>query len=64
MSSEEKKLTPREWQAVTGITILDNDGWRTDNKPFTDEITHEEFTRRAFESTCAFPRSFFTDNTN
>lgn len=44
--------TPAEWEAVTGIEIVDNDGWRGVNgKSMTVPITLAEFKTRCNEST-------------
>lgn len=56
MSDELK--TPSEWCAVTGIVILDPDGWDRklqDSSPgsFWAPCSEEEFMRRAFMSTVA-----------
>lgn len=45
------KLTPREWETKTGITILDPDGWRKDGKSFDEPIDEAEWNERMFIST-------------
>jgi hypothetical protein len=45
------KLTPKEWQEKTGITILDPDGWRKDGKSFDEPIDLNEWNERMFIST-------------
>lgn len=61
-----KTRTPREWEQITGIKILDPDGWRYSvhgdefdkiipARSFIDEITKEEFDIRASQSTCIWP---------
>lgn len=67
---EDRLRTPREWCEITGITVLDPDGWRhsvlvdTDAhgfdyvlspRDFTEEISKDEFDARVSESTCQFP---------
>lgn len=49
MSDELK--TPDEWQEVTGVRVLDPDGWRRDGKSWTEAIPEEEFRQRATWST-------------
>jgi len=47
--------TPREWEQITGIRVLDPDGWRGRNrKSFLAEISHQEFMRRVNYSTCEY----------
>lgn len=49
---DEDLKTPREWAKVTGIEVLDADGWRgRTGRSFTDEISEEEFRYRASFST-------------
>lgn len=43
--------TPKEWEIVTGIVIMDPDGWRVDNKSFQDYIDEDEWNRRMMIST-------------
>lgn len=44
--------TPEEWMWVTGILIMDPDGWRREgDPPWSQPITREEFIRRAGVST-------------
>lgn len=52
MSTEKK--TPNEWMAVTGIEIMDPDGWDRRNFDADWEIplTRDEFLGKAFMSTC------------
>lgn len=57
MAVAEEKITnelktPDEWQAITGITIVDADGWGgKDGRPFTDKIGYTEWCRRMSRST-------------
>ena len=48
------KLSPTEWQAKTGITIMDPDGWRIDNKSFDEPIDEAEWNERMFSSTISY----------
>jgi hypothetical protein len=43
---------PATWERVTGIIILDRDGWRTDGKSFYQPLTRAEWNRRQMISTC------------
>lgn len=44
--------TPDEWQEITGITILDADGWGgKDGRPWTDKIGYVEWNKRMSRST-------------
>lgn len=45
------KRTPIEWEEIHRIKILDPDGWRLDDKSFTEPITEAEFYDRAAIST-------------
>lgn len=49
------KLTPRDWQILTGTTIVDPDGWREGSpfgaKDFEEEIDYRDFIRRSMVST-------------
>lgn len=45
-------LTPEEWCAVTGVRIMDPDGWRgPEGRPWDDRIDKTEFQLRASVST-------------
>lgn len=46
-----KKLTPEEWCKLKNVEIIDPDGWRVDNKPFSELITEREFNTRIGTST-------------
>jgi hypothetical protein len=43
---------PATWMKMTGIFVLDPDGWRVDNKSFNAPLTEEEWTKRQQRSTC------------
>jgi hypothetical protein len=45
------KRTVAEWEAVTGIEIVDCDGWRHDSTSLLYPITESEFRVRANKST-------------
>lgn len=51
-----EELPADEWCSITGIRILDPDGWREDNLPWDAPITEGEFIRRAMVSTASFPQ--------
>lgn len=52
MADSDNLKSPRDWAKVTGIEILDADGWRGRNgREFTDRISEEEFRYRASIST-------------
>ena len=48
-----KKLSPSEWVDLTGVVILDPDGWDRQNMAasWTERITIDEFKVRASRST-------------
>ncbi len=48
--------TPDEWQKLTGITILDPDGWRADGFDFNKPISEADWNRRMLQSTCRIDR--------
>ncbi len=45
------KKIPTEWEKITGIRILDPDGWRQDNKDWWEPIDEEEWEKRMMQST-------------
>lgn len=49
------ELPADEWCDITGIRVLDPDGWRDDNLPWDAPITEGEFIRRAMRSTVCLP---------
>lgn len=56
--------TPKEWQAETGIEVLDADGWRgRTGRDFSDEISEEEFRYRASFSTIRTTRPVYLEST-
>lgn len=49
--------TPDMWQVITGVTVLDPDGWRSPNaKSWYEPISREEFERRVITSTVSIKR--------
>lgn len=49
--------TIREWENVTGIRVLDPDGFdRKDEHLYDRKFTKDDFTSRAALSTCEWPR--------
>ena len=59
------KFPASHWEQVTGVQIIDADGWAGVNEegfqlcPWEAPITKDEFLRRAAESTAQYPRHFF-----
>ncbi|MFG3715831.1 hypothetical protein [Micromonospora sp. NPDC047730] len=45
--------TPDEWSEVTGLVVLDPDGWRADGRPWSAPLTRADFLKRAMRSTLA-----------
>lgn len=54
---KEKRHRPATWMKMTGIIVLDPDGWRCDNKSIYDPLTEEEWTKRRTRSTCMTKKS-------
>ena len=48
---KDKLKTPDEWCKFHDLRIMDPDGWREDNKSWSDLITDKEFQKRAMAST-------------
>lgn len=46
------KHRPATWMKMTGIYVLDPDGWRGDNKSMNAPLTEEEWKWRQSKSTC------------
>ena len=46
---------PEEWEKITGVEIIDPDGWRNIKKDWADKITIDEFMELATPSTCKWP---------
>lgn len=56
------KFPADHWQRVTGVVVLDADGWSRiceDQSNWDEPITRSEFLCRAAESTSIYPRNFF-----
>lgn len=49
---KEVRHRPATWMKITGITVLDPDGWRCDNKSMYLPLTEEEWNWRQAKSTC------------
>lgn len=47
--------TPADWSELTGIKVLDPEGWRVDGLPYDELITRREFIARAWVSTVQEP---------
>jgi hypothetical protein len=52
-------LPPVEWERITGVLVLDDDGWRCDAKSWKECLSREEFLNRAANSTTRYPPGFF-----
>lgn len=68
-SNNQRELTPNQWMHITGILVLDPDGWRSNTTNFSardweEPITEAEFRERAIHSTCTFPDGYFDDSTD
>ena len=44
--------TPKEWEVIDGITIIDHDGWRHEGKSIEEPIARREWNTRLIQSTC------------
>jgi hypothetical protein len=60
------KFPAEHWERVTGVQIIDADGWSTGvnvegfrESCWEQPITKEEFLARASESTAQYPKHFF-----
>lgn len=51
------KHPPEDWQDITGVFIIDRDGWPMGT--WEQPITREEFLTKAAASTARYPRGFF-----
>ena len=58
MALELQKQSSSEWVHLTGIYVLDPDGWDRENlaESWTERITIDEFKARAGRSTIDLPR--------
>lgn len=57
--------TPREWEPITGLEILDADGWRgRTGRSFQEPISVEEFRYRAALSTIRQKRAIWNETPN
>ena len=57
VASDDRVMTPADWEQETKIQIMDPDGWRSKHanlepKNYREPITKEEFMARATWSTC------------
>ena len=52
---------PEEWEEISGIRVVDPDGWRRDGASFDEPCTQAQFRKRCGESTvqgeCKMPRA-------
>lgn len=51
MRSKPFKRRSTWWERLSGIRIVDPDGWRADHTPMTKPLTREEWKRRMLLST-------------
>jgi hypothetical protein len=52
-------FAPEHWERVTGIRIIDDDGWRSQgDTAWNQPLTRKEFIHRAIQSTAQYPRGF------
>ena len=51
MNPKPIKHRPETWQKLTGITVLDPDGWRRDNKSWNTPLTEKQWNERMCIST-------------
>lgn len=62
MANDEHLKSPREWAKVTGIEVLDADGWRgSTGRDFTEAISEDEYRYRASFSTVRQTRPIWTE---
>lgn len=59
MIAPEILRTPEQWCEVTGVEILDPDGWRMDGQHFEEPIGFEEFERRLVYCTIRMPANYY-----
>lgn len=53
------KHPPEDWQRVTGVRIIDPDGWTTNMLDWGAPLTRDDFLSRAACSTAEYPPGFF-----
>ena len=56
------KLPPEVWEWITGIIVMDDDGWNHGVEAIPNwntPITKEEFLQKCGVSTCQYPPNFF-----
>ena len=58
MKSKQIKHRPATWEKITGIKIIDSDGWR-DGTSWNKPIDYDEWCLRQIQSTCQFPPDYF-----
>lgn len=55
ITTQEVKLSSKEWEEQTGITILNADGWTRRGVCFREAITKEEFLKLTMDSRAQIP---------
>lgn len=46
---------PDTWMKITGIWVMDPDGWRNEGIPWSRKITEKRFRQLCRPSTCSLP---------
>ena len=47
--------SPDQWCKITGIQVMDPDGWRQEGLPWSTRISQSKFLRLVIPSTCSLP---------
>lgn len=50
--TKEVRRLPRVWERMTGVTVINADGWREDCQSWNKPLTKKEFVKRCYRSTC------------
>jgi hypothetical protein len=50
--------SPDQWCKITGIQVMDPDGWRNEGLSWSTRISQWKFMRLTVPSTCCYPASF------
>jgi len=53
------KHPPEHWERITGVKIIDADGWVGNMLTWETPITRDDFLMRAASSTAQYPKGFF-----
>ena len=53
------KRTPAEWERITGVTIIDPDGWKYRHGQLVPKLYHKKISRREFHRRASYSAVYY-----